>query len=163
MPNGNIDLSTLAQIMACCLMAPSHYLNQCWLIIKGVQWHSPESDFTGNVQDIFDMILKMTNSRLHWHFPWTNELTPARYSIYHLVGPARGQVLSVLWKIITTIERLYHTNSSSDMCGKIQTFCFIILLHVQCILWCCTQDILFLGTGTGPVRCTTDPVCVQGI
>ena len=25
--------STLAQAMACCLMAPSHYLNQCWLII----------------------------------------------------------------------------------------------------------------------------------
>ena len=24
--------STLAQVMACCLMATSHYLNQCWLI-----------------------------------------------------------------------------------------------------------------------------------
>ena len=32
--------STLAQVMACCLTAPSHYLNQCWLIISGVQWHS---------------------------------------------------------------------------------------------------------------------------
>ena len=30
--------STLAQVMACCLMAPSHYLNQCWLISK-VWWH----------------------------------------------------------------------------------------------------------------------------
>ena len=29
--------STLAQVMACCLMAPSHYLNQCWLIISEVQ------------------------------------------------------------------------------------------------------------------------------
>ena len=26
--------STLAQVMACCLSAPSSYLNQCWLIIK---------------------------------------------------------------------------------------------------------------------------------
>ena len=26
--------STLAQVMACCLTAPSHYLNQCWLIIN---------------------------------------------------------------------------------------------------------------------------------
>ena len=26
--------STLAQAMACCLMAPNHYLNQCWLIIS---------------------------------------------------------------------------------------------------------------------------------
>ena len=29
------------QIMACCLMAPSHCLNICWLIIKGVLWHPP--------------------------------------------------------------------------------------------------------------------------
>ena len=28
--------STLAQVMACCLTAPSHYLNQCWLIIRQV-------------------------------------------------------------------------------------------------------------------------------
>ena len=32
--------STLVQVMACCLTAPSHYLNQCWLIISEVQWHS---------------------------------------------------------------------------------------------------------------------------
>ena len=29
--------STLVQAMACCLMAPNHYLNQCWLIICGVR------------------------------------------------------------------------------------------------------------------------------
>ena len=32
--------STLTQVMACCLTAPSHYLNQCWLIISEVNWHS---------------------------------------------------------------------------------------------------------------------------
>ena len=32
--------STLAQVIACCLTAPSHYLNQCRLIISEVQWHS---------------------------------------------------------------------------------------------------------------------------
>ena len=26
--------STMAQVMTCCLMASSHYLNQCWLIIS---------------------------------------------------------------------------------------------------------------------------------
>ena len=26
--------STLAQVIACCLMAPSYYVNQCWLIIN---------------------------------------------------------------------------------------------------------------------------------
>ena len=37
--------STLAQVMACCLTAPSHYLNQCWLIISEVLWHSLSSQF----------------------------------------------------------------------------------------------------------------------
>ena len=31
--------STSAQVMACCLTAPSHYLNQCWLIISKVLWN----------------------------------------------------------------------------------------------------------------------------
>ena len=34
--------SILAQVMACCLTAPSHYLNQCWLIIDKVLWHSSQ-------------------------------------------------------------------------------------------------------------------------
>ena len=39
--------STLAQIMACCLMASSHYLNQSWLIMRCGQQHSHESNFPG--------------------------------------------------------------------------------------------------------------------
>ena len=38
--------SALAQVMACCLTAPSHYLNQCWLIINKGQWHSDDGNFT---------------------------------------------------------------------------------------------------------------------
>ena len=30
---------TLTQVMACCMTAPSHYLNQCWLLIKEGLWH----------------------------------------------------------------------------------------------------------------------------
>ena len=38
--------STFARVMACCLTVPiHHYLSQCWHI-KGVLWHSPESNFT---------------------------------------------------------------------------------------------------------------------
>ena len=35
--------SILAQVMAWCLTAPSHYSNQCWLITSVIQWHSNES------------------------------------------------------------------------------------------------------------------------
>ena len=34
--------SILAQVMTWCCQAPSHHLNQCWLLMKGVLWHSPE-------------------------------------------------------------------------------------------------------------------------
>ena len=37
--------STSAQVVPCCMVVPSHYLNQCWLIIIKVYWHS----FGGNV------------------------------------------------------------------------------------------------------------------
>ena len=37
--------TTFAQIMAGCLRATSHYLNQRWLIISKVQWYSRECNF----------------------------------------------------------------------------------------------------------------------
>ena len=43
--------SSLVQIMACCLTAPSHYMNQCWFLISEVLWHSPESNLTVSSQD----------------------------------------------------------------------------------------------------------------
>ena len=41
--------TTLVQVMACCLTAPSHYLNQCWLIVSEVQWQSPGSSFIRDI------------------------------------------------------------------------------------------------------------------
>ena len=38
--------STLTQVMACCLTAPSHYLNQSWLIISKAQSHSSGNHIT---------------------------------------------------------------------------------------------------------------------
>ena len=54
--------STLVQIMACCLTAPSHYLNQCWLIISKVQWHPSESNFTRDTSAITCIS--------HWNNAW---------------------------------------------------------------------------------------------
>ena len=39
----------MAQVMAWCLKAPSHYLNQCWLISE-VLWHSPKNNCTVSAQ-----------------------------------------------------------------------------------------------------------------
>ena len=35
-PYGDRSGWTLAQVMTCCLTAPSHYLHQCWLIIRSL-------------------------------------------------------------------------------------------------------------------------------
>ena len=40
------------QVMACCLMAPNHYLNQCCLTISEVPWQPPESNVTINTSAI---------------------------------------------------------------------------------------------------------------
>ena len=45
--------STMAQVMACCLTAPSHYLNQCWLIFSEDLNDSPVGNFTGSAQDTY--------------------------------------------------------------------------------------------------------------
>ena len=42
--------STLPQVMACCLMAPSHYLNHWWLFIDKVEWPSSDGNFTASTK-----------------------------------------------------------------------------------------------------------------
>ena len=48
--------STLVQVMACCLTAPSHYLNQCWLIISKDKRYLSECNFTRD-----------TSASSHWN------------------------------------------------------------------------------------------------
>ena len=69
--------STLVQVMACCLMAPSHYPNQYWLIISEVQWHSPEGNFTRDITQpsITKFTLKINNLKSNQNLPGANELT----------------------------------------------------------------------------------------
>ena len=57
--------STLAQVLAGCLMAPSHHKNKCWLPIRVVLWHSPEGNFklpfcTLNLQITFWHVLHIS-------------------------------------------------------------------------------------------------------
>ena len=55
--------STLVQVMACCLTAPSHYLDQCWLITSNVMWHSSEMwicEETNQLNKIVNSIFRIT-------------------------------------------------------------------------------------------------------
>ena len=67
--------STLAQVMACCLMAPSHYLNQCWLIISKVRWHPSESNLQEIPQpSVTEISWKISFLKFCSNLPGVNEL-----------------------------------------------------------------------------------------
>ena len=53
----NGSMSTLDQVMVYYLVALSHYLNRCWLIISEVLWYSPGDNITGNAQDIYPWLI----------------------------------------------------------------------------------------------------------
>ena len=75
--------TTLVQAMVCCLMAPSHYLNQCWLTINEVLWHSIEGNF---IWKYIKQCIVLGNShlKLPLYFPVTNELNNFSVIMYYL-------------------------------------------------------------------------------
>ena len=44
--------SLLVQVMACCLMTPSHYLSQSWFMVYEAQRNLPKCDNYENVRDL---------------------------------------------------------------------------------------------------------------
>ena len=71
--------STLVQVMAWCFMAPSHYLNRCWLITSKVFWHSSKGKWQEilkiSILDIDGLVQERCNSianALELHLSCTN-------------------------------------------------------------------------------------------
>ena len=67
--------SALVQVMACCLMAASHYLKQCWLTHNMVPWCSFKTHLTGSAQDIISWNgLNKYTCKIAFTSPTTSEL-----------------------------------------------------------------------------------------
>ena len=91
---------TLAEVMACCLTAPSHYLNQCWVIISEVL--TTISQELLNIS-ILDMSLKITNLRLT-HWGRVTHICVGKLSIIgsdNGLSPGRRQ--AIIWKKCSNI------------------------------------------------------------
>ena len=86
-PGGNeliMFMITLTQIMACCLMAPSHCLtNAGWLNINEVLKQTPDSNFTRSKISIHKLSLKVALLKLKLHFPGDNELIMFMITLTH--------------------------------------------------------------------------------
>ena len=80
-------------LMACCLMAPSHYLNQCWLIIKSSDIHIRAISQEMPQPTITKIRLKITYLKFHSNFPGANELK------------SRCPWLSIIYRQVSNIRR----------------------------------------------------------
>ena len=147
-PYGDWSWTTLAQVMACCLTAPSHYLNQCWLITRGVLWHTSESSFAGIAQgidsgyefekDILKNIFKSPRGQ------WVNfKLVPiwkCMYAIFQtdLIGYRYKHLSDIDISIYLLSFNLHHPGISSiDM-----------KLGLSCVPWKWIARAMFSGLGT---------------
>ena len=99
--------------MACCITAPSHYLNRCWLIITEVLWHSPEGNYTGNAQGIFPWY-KSPDLRLHPQLPqqmssWRYQSSSPSLSLEWCHNERDG--VSNHWRLDSLSNRLFKSRS----------------------------------------------------
>ena len=100
-PYGNVDLGQLVLVMACCLTAPSHYLNQCWLIISKIQLHSSDGNFTRDTSVINDWNKHENySSKISLKLAGANELRP-----WLLVTRSSAAILTMLDKHVLVFHQ----------------------------------------------------------
>ena len=99
--------------MACCLMTPSHYTNHCWLIIKCVLWHLPESDFKKNVPMnlIYSVCSEIIILKSMQYFPEANEFN-------QLIGQDHSKCKTNSSAIISEVGRSYWGVAGSNIKGN---------------------------------------------
>ena len=127
--------STLAQVMAFCLTAPNHYLNQCWLIIKDVLWHSPQSSQELPMNLIHNMFLEIILLQLTPHLPGgANELIPWKASFNFFqdwefwIAPDSGPVSS---RATSGISGKWEASSENGIHGKVSWYDRTKLNHLN--------------------------------
>ena len=82
--------------MSCCLRSPSHYLNQCWLVIRMVPWHSSQ----GIIERRDDPKITISKIRLIFLIAstsplgqWVNQFTT--WSMFYLIR--WSTVCDIVW------------------------------------------------------------------
>ena len=101
-------LSTLAQVMACCLVTLRHYVNPCWFIISRVLCHSPKWKLMALemlVKIINIKYLKIEQLRSELHPPGNNELM---VSLSLALSHLRDHLLLITSKAWHTQGRIQH-------------------------------------------------------
>ena len=123
--------------MACCLTAPSHYLNQCWLIISEVPWHSSQGIIIRRCKiPVNEMRLKIAVLKWHPGLPGSNELIGV---LVFLISP-EYDVFSYFYLQHSCSPNVFVQNVFVDthdlrfpwvafFAAQWVTFCFVFSLH----------------------------------
>ena len=140
--------STLAQVMACCLTVPSHFLNQCWLIISKVEWNSSKGKFTKDNSVINHWnYLEVKYLKFHSNFPGANELNgpsfahSMRQNLHCVTDPRskndnypcrenalRENQLHMLWGWLPDVNGLSMINNAQNFETRIKPNKFIAVM-----------------------------------
>ena len=105
-PYGDSSGSTLVQVMACCLMAPSHYLNQWWPFF--VFWCHMTSDILGNIGSGNNIAFN-----IHQAITWTNAGSLS-------IRPLRTNLMEILIKVSEFSFMKKHSKWPNDSLFKPQ-------------------------------------------
>ena len=131
--------STLSHVMACCLMAQSHYLNHYWFPIIEVVWHSPEcsSNFTLSAQaatingDFENHTITATSSRDPMSWGWVTHICIGKVIFIgsdNGLSPGRRQ--AIIWTNVGILLTGPLGTNFRDILIKIHTFSFK-KMHLQ--------------------------------
>ena len=115
---------SLAQVLACCLIAPSHCLMQCRLIISELMWHSPEDSFIGYDRDIifWNAIPFELKTYLAPRGQWVNFV---KLSAIHFCVIFYAQYLTFR-KLCETVRHISYTLAKLDICCFLLNSCKVI-------------------------------------
>ena len=122
--------STLAQVMACCLMAPSHYLNQCWLTISnllslGIHWVLSWEDRI-NIPILKIAFIKFSQISFVRHtYSITNLMSNLCWSMARsLIYLIKKQCLNRTYPMVTQIYISWQSSFNVFVTGKSVLWCF---------------------------------------
>ena len=117
--------STLAQVMACCLAAPSHYLNQCWLMIKSSDVHISAISQAMPQPSIIQIHLKITYIKFHSNFPGASEMII---------------IYSHMQRLFTIRYAISLTNIEMKSSEKLKGVYWFNLIHLSACMSVCGQN-----------------------
>ena len=122
--------------MACCLMAPSHYPNQCWLLISEILWHFGENWPCYNATILYQSWFKACAQPM--------KMAIQSNAISHWLGANLQSTLLycsfpsfLLPKLIAKIIQIHTLESSLSPCINIHAVLFLLFRLQRCWITKC--------------------------